>query len=59
MIRTNTEFGTCGLHRNCHGSDTRIMGKCKKCGRDVSFSHGHLAPPLSKYDLVCSRCLPR
>lgn len=53
------EFGSCVLHKNCTGSDTRIMGKCRVCRTDVSFSHGHLAPPLSKENLICGRCLAR
>ncbi len=50
------EFGTCVLHKNCHGSDNRIMGHCMRCGHEVSFSHGHLAPPLRKEALLCGRC---
>jgi hypothetical protein len=53
------ELGTCVWHKNCHGSDTRVSGKCVKCNREVSFSNGHLAPKLSKENLTCGRCLKR
>ena len=54
------EFGSCILHKNCRGSDTRIMGSCRVCKQEVSFSCGHLATPkLTKENLVCSRCLGR
>lgn len=54
------EFGTCKWHKNCiAGTDTRIMGNCVRCGKEVSFSHGHLAPPLNKNDLRCGRCVSR
>jgi hypothetical protein len=54
------EYGSCLYHRNCRGSDKRVMGQCKKCGREVSFSVGHLAvPQLTKENLICGRCLGR
>ena len=53
------EIGSCIQHRNCRGIDYRIMGNCNKCGREVAFSGGHLAKPLTKAKLTCSRCIHR
>jgi hypothetical protein len=53
------EVGSCIWHKNCRGVDVRLMGNCVKCRKEVSMTHGHLAPPLDKHNMVCARCLAR
>lgn len=53
------ELGTCILHRNCRGTDSRVVGNCRRCRREVVVHHGHLATPVTKETLLCGRCQGR